>query len=103
MQDGRLVVCTEVGEIMLLETDGSFMAYIPESPVEEEGNFKIEAIVPFTRGFIVSGEDKIYAYEKTEDAHVQYRMISNPTENPNSNFMSMCLSQSEDYLYCITQ
>ena len=103
MQDGRLVVCTELGEVMLLETDGSFMAYIPESPIEEEGGFKIEAIVAFTRGFIVSGEDKIYAYEKTEDPHVPYRMISNPTENPNSNFMSMCLSQSEDYLYCITQ
>ena len=66
MTDGRIVVCTELGEIMLLETDGSFLAYIAESPVEEE-EWKIEAIYPFSRGFIVSGEDKIYAYEKTED------------------------------------
>ena len=68
MQDGRLIVCTELGEIILCETDGSYMAYIPESPSEDEGApFKIEAITPFSRGFIVSGENKIYAYEKTED------------------------------------
>jgi len=103
MHDGRLVVCTEIGEILLLETNGSFLAYIPESPHEEEKDFKIEAITAFTRGFIVSGEDRIYAYEKTEDPNVPYRAICNSTENPNSNFMSLCLSQSEDYLYCITQ
>jgi len=69
MQDGRLIVCTELGEIMLLETDGAYMAYIPESPRYEDRDtvFKIESITPFSRGFIVAGENKIYAYEKTED------------------------------------
>jgi hypothetical protein len=81
MNDGRLVVCTELGEIMLLETDGSFKNYIAESPIEDEGEFKIEAITAFTRGFIVSGEDKIYAYEKTEDQDVPYRPIGMPTES----------------------
>lgn len=102
MNDGRLVVCTELGEIMLLETDGAFKNYIAESPIEDEGEFKIEAICAFTRGFIVSGEDKIYAYEKTEDQDVPYRPIGMPTESNQSNFMSMCLSQNEEFLYCIT-
>jgi len=103
MNDGRLVVCTELGEIMVLETNGEFLAYVPESPIEDEGEFKIEAITAFTRGFIVSGEDKIYAYEKTEDPNVLYRPIGMPTESQNATFMSLCLSQSEDYLYCITK
>jgi len=102
MNDGRLIVCTELGEIMLLETDGSFKAYIPESPIEDEGEFKIEAITPFTRGFIVSGEDKIYAYETTEDPNVPYRPIGMPTEYAKSTFMSICLSQNEEFMYCIT-
>ena len=108
MHDGRLIVCTEAGEIMLLETDGSYMSYIPESPCEEDRNtpFKIESITPFSRGFIVSGKNKIYAYEKTEDQRVPYRLITKPietSENPGHHFMSTCLSQSEDYLYCVTK
>ena len=108
MHDGRLIVCTEAGEIILCETDGSYMSYIPESPIEEDRNapFKIESITPFSRGFIVSGKNKIYAYEKTEDQRVPYRLITRPietAESPGHHFMSTCLSQSEDYLYCVTK
>ena len=103
MNDGRLIVCTELGEIMLLETDGAFLAYIPESPCEEDGEFKIEAISAFSRGFVVSGDQRIYAYEKTEDPNVPYRPIGTPTENHNQTFTSLCLSQNEEYLYCISK
>lgn len=104
MQDGRLIVCTELGEIMLLETDGAYMGFIPESPKYLEGqNFKIESITPFSRGFIVAGKEKIYAYEKTEDQRTPYRLITKPVECQGSEIVSTCLSQSEDYLYCITK
>ena len=54
------------------------MSYIPESPTDE--NQKIEAIVSFSRGFIVASKGYIYAYEKTEDPRFPYRRIGEPIE-----------------------
>jgi WD40 repeat protein len=116
MNDGRLVVCTEVGEIILCESDGLFMNYIPESPTDEA--FKIEAVMPFSRGFIIAGNEngigKFYAYEKSEDPRVAYRLISKePYEvkmdlNVNMHSMNMqissiALAHSEDYVYFTTR
>jgi hypothetical protein len=70
MSDGPLIVCTEVGEIIVCDDDGSYMAFVPDSPMND---FKIEAIVSFSRGFIVAGNGLIYAYEKSEDARTLYR------------------------------
>ena len=69
MQDtGRLIVCTENGEIMLCETSGEFMNFIHESPGE---GYRITTIVPFSCGFIISGENgMISAYERVEDPQV---------------------------------
>lgn len=54
MQDtGRLVCCTENGEIMVCETSGEFMNFVEESPVDE---FKIQCIVPYSRGFLIGGD-----------------------------------------------
>ena len=79
MHDGRLVIGTEIGELILLETDGSYMAYISDSPVGDE--FKIECIVSFSRGFIIAGEGLIYVYERTEDPRNPYKLIAdNPFE-----------------------
>jgi hypothetical protein len=36
MNDGRLIVCTEVGEIIILEDDGAFVGMLPDSPMLEE-------------------------------------------------------------------
>lgn len=72
MTDGRLIVCTEVGEIIILEDDGEFVAFLPDSPMQEE-EFKIECICPMQRGFIVAGNGRIYVYEKQEDPQAPYR------------------------------
>jgi hypothetical protein len=67
-------MCTDNGEIMLLETNGEYMAFIQESPLD---NFKITSIVSFSRGFIVGGEGGlVFAYERTEDARNPYRLIN---------------------------
>jgi WD40 repeat protein len=78
MHDGPLIVCTEVGEIIMCETDGSYKAFIPHSPTGDD--FKIEAIVSFSRGFIVAGNSLIYAYEKSDDPRVPYRLITDGIE-----------------------
>ena len=74
MQDtGRLIVCTENGEIMLCESSGEFMSYIHESPGE---GFRIQSIVPFSRGFLIGGENgMIMAYERVEDPKYPYRRL----------------------------
>lgn len=59
---------------MLLDTTGEYMAFVNESPMD---NFKIACIVPFSRGFIIGGENGVvYAYERTEDARNPYRQIN---------------------------
>lgn len=111
MQDtGRLIVCTEQGEIMLLETSGEYMAFVHESPV---GDFKIECIVPFSRGFLIALDNGlVYAYERTEDPKNPYRKINQLETkiDPNQTIqqqsfaiMSMTLTSSEDNLFFITE
>jgi len=41
LADGRLLVCTDVGEIMLLESSGDYKTLLASSPLE---NFYIECI-----------------------------------------------------------
>lgn len=113
MTDGRLIVCTEVGEIIILEDDGEFVAFLQDSPMQEE-DFKIEAICPMQRGFLVAGNGRIYVYEKLDDPKAPYRQICEPIDivqdskenflgNNNSQLVkSMCLSQTEDHIYFIT-
>ena len=57
MHDAMLIVCTEIGEIIVCETDGSYLTYIYESPINYY-EFKIESIIPFSRGFIIAGYSK---------------------------------------------
>jgi WD40 repeat protein len=116
MQDtGRLILCTEAGEIMLLETSGEYMAFVGESPslINSGLDFKIECIVPFSRGFLIALDNGlVYAYERTEDPRNPYRKINqietkidpNQTIQQQSfGIMSMTLTSSEDNLFFITE
>ena len=78
MADGCLVICNEVGQIVLCDTDGSYKAYIKDSPTAE--GVKIDVIVPFSRGFIIAGREQIFVYEKSEDPSAPYKSVSNPLQ-----------------------
>ncbi len=54
MPDGRLIVCTDQGEIMLLESSGDYKMLLAESPGE---GFFIETIIVYSKGFIIGGEN----------------------------------------------
>jgi hypothetical protein len=112
MTDGRLIVCTEVGEIILIETDGSYLGAIMDDSIEP--GFKIECVIPFGRGFIIAGNGLIYAFEKTEDSSQPYRLIVGPVEvkletrdtlstNTQYQITSMTLSHDENTLYFTTK
>lgn len=111
MQDtGRLVVCTENGEIMVCETSGEYMAFVHDSPKD---NFKIECIVPYSRGFLIGGENGcIFAYERVEDSKNPYRRIKYMEAKIDQSqsiyiqslpITSMVLTSTEDMLYFISE
>jgi hypothetical protein len=65
LDSGRLVVCIENGELMLLENSGEYLSFIQHSPLS---NFKITCILPYGKGFIIGGETgEIIVYEKIDD------------------------------------
>ena len=53
LDTGRLLLCTENGEIMILENTGEFLCYINTSPINQAN---ISCIVPYAKGFIVGSE-----------------------------------------------
>jgi len=100
--DGRIIVCTSRGEIMLCESTGEFSAFIPSSPVDE---CNIISICSYTRGFIVGGEDgRFFVFEKTEDLDMPFkRMTDTAYKDPNNKsditITSMVITSSEDTVY----
>jgi len=47
-----MIICTEQGEIMLLEGSGDYKMLLAESPAE---GFHIECIITYSKGFIIGG------------------------------------------------
>ena len=50
--DGRIIVGTDQGEILLLETTGEYKCKVEDSPMQD---FEIACIENYSRGFIVGG------------------------------------------------
>ena len=74
LPDGRLIVCTDMGEIMLLESSGDYKMLLAESPGE---GFFIECIITYSKGFIIGGENgQIMIYEKSEEPKNPYHKIA---------------------------
>jgi hypothetical protein len=53
LPEGRLLVATDQGEIMLCEQNGEYKMLLPESPGE---GFHIMCMHPFSKGFICGGD-----------------------------------------------
>lgn len=79
---GKLIVCTEIGEIFECE-DGAFSGYIPDSPTNDD--IKIEAIMPYSRGFVVAANQskdnqethgKFYVFQENQDPRYKYKLLS---------------------------
>jgi hypothetical protein len=74
LPDGRLIVCTDQGEIMLLESSGDYKMLLAESPGE---GFYIECVITYSKGFIIAGEyGQIMIYEKSEEPKNPYHRIA---------------------------
>ena len=69
LPDGKVLVCTDQGEILLLE-NGDYKFCLPESP----GNgFYIECIQAYAKGFVIGGDNgTILVYDKSEEVKNPY-------------------------------
>ena len=52
LPDGRFIICTDQGEIMLLESDGAYKMLL-ESPGD---GMHIECVQTFSKGFMIGGD-----------------------------------------------
>ena len=70
LPDGRILVCNDFGDILLLESGGEYKYQLPEAP---GSGFKIEKILIFSKGFIICGDfGQIQVYEKSEEVKNPY-------------------------------
>jgi hypothetical protein len=116
MQDEKIIVCTDQGEIMLLESSGEFKLMLTDSPGE---GFYIETIVAYGKGFIIAGMNgQIIIYERLEDLKTHYRRSATLPSNSESKadkefaqllagimstkIRSLALSNTEDTLFFTT-
>jgi hypothetical protein len=75
LPDGRLIICTDQGEIMLLESSGDYKMLLAESP--GEALQYIECVITYSKGFIIAGESGlIMIYEKSEEPKNPYHRIA---------------------------
>eukprot|EP00746_Dinoflagellata_sp_MGD_P071928 gnl/MRDRNA2_/MRDRNA2_29238_c0_seq1.p1 gnl/MRDRNA2_/MRDRNA2_29238_c0~~gnl/MRDRNA2_/MRDRNA2_29238_c0_seq1.p1 ORF type:complete len:1218 (-),score=322.40 gnl/MRDRNA2_/MRDRNA2_29238_c0_seq1:252-3905(-) len=65
LNDDRLIVCCESGDILLFDNGGEFKVTLPCSPMESRS---LLCVRPFSRGFITGGEDSaIRVFERSDD------------------------------------
>ena len=103
LPDGRLIICTDQGEIMLLETDGSYKMQL-ESPGD---GFHIECVQTFSKGFIIGGDNgQIYIYEKSEEPKNPYNssplLPQQSDKNDKSDYHELMASVMTSRIKCMT-
>lgn len=65
LSDGRILICTDMGDVILMESTGEFKMVLNESPGQA---FKINKILSFSLGFLLAGENgRILVYQKSEE------------------------------------
>ena len=74
MADGNVIVCTAMGEIILLNNYCEFVMVLPTSPMK---TFSIECVVATQKGFIIGGDYlTAYVYEATKNPDSPYEKTS---------------------------
>jgi hypothetical protein len=71
LTDGNCIVATANGDLILLNSNCEFQCVLKDSPGQ---NYHIESIVPYSRGFIVGGDNlTIHFYEPEFENDLGYR------------------------------
>jgi len=111
---GYIIVCTDNGEMLVLQNSGLFKAFILESPLGKN----IECIYPYAKGVIVAVADNFFFYHtETDDddndrmplrriadsAAIQMATKETFSHERNNNVMCIAVPSKEDQIYIMTQ
>jgi WD40 repeat protein len=101
MPDGRLVIGTDNGEIIIFDSACEFRGYVTVGL----DNWRVECILPYSRGFLVAGEDaSVHIFERhPEDIRNQYQRLPRAlviAEHITRTIKAITLSPNEDQLVC---
>eukprot|EP00930_Biecheleria_cincta_P085307 TRINITY_DN746_c0_g1_i2.p1 TRINITY_DN746_c0_g1~~TRINITY_DN746_c0_g1_i2.p1 ORF type:complete len:1283 (-),score=294.40 TRINITY_DN746_c0_g1_i2:68-3874(-) len=116
LNDDRLIVCSEAGDILLFDSGGEFKMVLPCSPGEVRS---LLCVTAFNKGFIAGGEKGVVTfYERSDDPKEMFRKhkvvrldatssMSDPNANNNSGpgvgaVTSTTLSPSDEILAIAT-
>lgn len=116
LPEGKIIVCTDQGELLLLESTGEYKMLLSCSPGD---GFYIESITTYSKGFMIAGDTgQIMVFEKTDEpkkpfAHVATWPNVDPKEEkkyPNlflsimaSRIKCIALSSNDDTLVFSTE
>ena len=65
LPEGKIIICTDQGELLLLESSGEYKMLLSCSPGD---GFYIEAITNYSKGFMIAGDTgQIMVFEKTDE------------------------------------
>ncbi|EAR92035.2 WD40 domain protein (macronuclear) [Tetrahymena thermophila SB210] len=99
LQDGYMVIGTDMGEILLFQPSCEFKTILASSPKNEQ--FAIQCIQPYSKGFLVGGKEcTILFYEKDVDLKNPYKLCSKKIQFRDMKAMitSLLLTPNEEKL-----
>jgi len=98
LQDSKLIVCCESGEMLLFDSSGELKLTLPCSPQEHRS---VLTIVAYNKGFVTGGEDGcIRVFEKTDDPKEAYRNVRTHRIDETAGVFvrSVCVSPRDEVL-----
>eukprot|EP00741_Cyanophora_paradoxa_P020094 tig00021234_g19395.t1 len=97
MSEDRLLVASDTGDLLLIE-GGELKMVLPQSPAD--GN-SIDAILPYSKGFVCGGDGGIlHVFEKSDDKDFYKRSKTFKIENNAVKIKNLAVSPSEESLLC---
>lgn len=102
LPDGKTIVCTDQGELLLLESTGELKMFLSCSPGD---GFYIESITTYSKGFMIAGDTgQIMVYEKTDEPKRPFAYVATwPNEDPKKEkkYSELLLSIMASRIKCI--
>lgn len=99
----RLVVCTDQGEIIVLDANGEYKSLLASSPGD---GFWIECIFPFSKGFLIGGDNGIiFIFNRNpEDSKLLFKREPHALRVQDSEgvrIKQMCVTPQTEYLLVV--
>ena len=102
LPEGKIIICTDQGELLLLESTGEYKMLLSCSPGD---GFYIEAIANYSKGFMIAGDTgQIMVFEKTDEPKKPFAHVATwPNVDPKEEkkYANLFLSIMASRIKCI--